>query len=63
MRDDLDIAPECGAFAMITLIVSIFFINPEWGAMAKLVVIIAPAAIIYFLPLALSLLAERLNNY
>ena len=62
MRDDFDIEPECGAFALLALIASLFFVNPEWGTALKLVVMVTPAVTIYLLPLILSLLAERLNN-
>lgn len=62
MRDDFDIAPECGAFALIALIGALFFINPSWGTMVKMLVMVTPAATIYLLPLLLSLGAEAVRN-
>lgn len=62
MRDDFDIAPECGAFAFAAVLLSLCFINPEWGTMMKLTMMVTPAVTIYLLPLLLSLGAEAVRN-
>lgn len=62
MRDDFDIAPECGALAFATAIASIFFINPEWGTAMKMIVMVTPAATIHLVPLLLSIGAEAVRN-
>ena len=62
MRDDFDIAPECGALAFAALLLSLIFIDPSWGTMMKMVVMVTPAVTIYLLPLLLSLGAEAVRN-
>lgn len=62
MRDDFDVGPECGAFALIALIGALFFINPSWGTAMKMLVMVTPAATIYLLPLLLSIGAEAVRN-
>tara|TARA_Y100000389_G_C17061766_1_gene317694 strand:- start:323 stop:511 length:189 start_codon:yes stop_codon:yes gene_type:complete len=62
MRDDFDILPECGALALLAFFGSLFFINPEWGTMMKMFVMVTPAVTIYLIPAICSAIAERLDN-